>query len=73
MNTETNPSDFSTLSPLLKAEEVAKLLNVSRAFSYFLMQSGQLPTVKLGRAVRVRPQDLLGFIEKNLNSQADNH
>jgi len=72
MNTEKIMIDFNSLSPLLKAEEVAKLLNISRAFSYLLMQSGQIPTVKLGRAVRVRLQDLLAYIEQNLNRQVDN-
>ena len=51
---------------LLKAKEVADLLSVSRSFAYSLMQSGQLPTVQLGRSVRVRPEDLEEFIKLNL-------
>lgn len=56
---------------LLKAGEVAACLNVSRSFAYHLIQTGELPTVRLGKACRVRPQDLTEYIEKNLHRQAD--
>ena len=49
---------------LLKANDVAELLNVSRAMSYHLMQSGQIPVVRINRAVRVKPGDLRSFIEQ---------
>ena len=62
---KTGPS----ISKLLKAQDVADLLNVSRSFAYTLMQSGQLPTVQLGRAVRVRPEDLEEFIQLNVTSK----
>ena len=63
---ETNLSKRPSLGILLKAEEVAELLSVSRSFAYALMQSGQLPTVQIGRSVRVRPEDLEEFIQLNL-------
>jgi excisionase family DNA binding protein len=50
---------------LLKPMEVAQILNISRSFAYQLLQSGQIPTVKMGKTYRVRPQDLAEFIEKN--------
>ena len=53
---------------LLKADEVAGCPNVSRSYAYSSMQTGQIPTVKLGRACRVRPQDLTDFIESSLHS-----
>jgi excisionase family DNA binding protein len=49
---------------LLKASEIAELLNVSRAMSYHLMQSGQIPVVRINRSVRVKPGDLRSFIEQ---------
>lgn len=49
---------------LLKASEVAELLNVSRAMSYHLLQSGQIPVVHINRTVRVKPDDLRSFIEQ---------
>jgi excisionase family DNA binding protein len=52
---------------LLTADEVAYELNVSRSFAYQLMQKGSIRVVKLGRAVRVRRQDLEAFVEANLS------
>jgi excisionase family DNA binding protein len=48
---------------LLTAVEVAKLLNISRAFAYQLMKRGKIRTVSMEGARRVRPEDLLQFIE----------
>ena len=60
---ESNAASFQN-EKLLKAKEVAELLNVSRAMSYHLMQSGQIPVVRINRAVRVKPGDLRSFIEQ---------
>ena len=59
------PSDPSYMGKLLKADEVAEQLNVSRSFAYSLMKSGQLPSVHLGRSVRVHPRDLEEYVELN--------
>ena len=50
---------------LLKASEVARVLNISRAMAYRLMQTREIPTVCIGRARRVRPSDLQSYITKN--------
>jgi excisionase family DNA binding protein len=54
---------------LLKAVQVAEILNVSRAFAYQLMQKGVIPTVKILGARRVRHEDLLRFIQENVGLQ----
>jgi excisionase family DNA binding protein len=51
---------------LLKGEEVADILQVSRSFAYQLLRQGDIPVVRLGRAVRVRAEDLQRFIESNV-------
>jgi excisionase family DNA binding protein len=51
---------------LLKAGEVARILNVSRAFAYRLMQQGKIRTVNIEKSRRVRPEDLGYFIEECL-------
>lgn len=51
---------------LLTGEEIAKILNVSRAYAYQLMRQRMIPTVKIGRSVRVRQEDLEQFISTNL-------
>ena len=50
---------------LLKAGEVAGILNVSKSLVYQLMRQRELQTVKIGAARRVRPKDLKAFIEDN--------
>ena len=70
-NIQTQLVDMPKIEKLLKGNEVARLLNVSRSFAYLLMQTGTIPTVRLGRSIRVRPQDLLEYIEENLHRQPD--
>ena len=70
-NIENQTTTFASWR-LLKVQEVAEVLNVSRSFAYFLLQSGGIPVVKMGRAVRVRPQDLQNYIEQNINRQGEN-
>lgn len=53
--------------PLLKATEVAKILNVSRAYAYQLMHRREIPTVKIGGARRVRLEDLKRYIRENIS------
>ncbi|MEX2161961.1 MAG: helix-turn-helix domain-containing protein [Anaerolineales bacterium] len=59
--------NYEVQSPikLLKAVQVAEILNVSRAFAYRLMQKGIIPTVKILGARRVCLEDLNRYIQKN--------
>lgn len=51
--------------PLLKAGDVARLLNISRSTAFRLIESGAIPAVKLpGRLVRVRMSDVRRLIER---------
>ena len=56
-------------APLHKPSEVAQILRISPSFAYQLMREGILPTVRIGAAVRVRPQDLEAFIQNNVTGQ----
>jgi len=47
---------------LLRIEEVAERLAVSRSMAWKLIAHGQLRSVRIGRAVRVRPADLDGYV-----------
>ena len=51
------------VNTLLKAKDVAEILQISRAMAYNLMQRGEIPTVRIGKARRVRPEDLIKYIE----------
>lgn len=65
---ENKPAEAITYPQLLRANQVAKRLNVSLAMAYHLMQCGDIPTIKFNRTVRVREIDLEKFVERHLNS-----
>jgi excisionase family DNA binding protein len=48
---------------LLTIDQVARQLNVGRTFAWELTASGRLPTVRLGRLVRIRPEDLRRYVD----------
>ena len=56
---------------LLKATDIATILNISRAMAYRLMQLGEIRTVSIGTAKRVRRKDLLAYIENNLSPTSE--
>lgn len=62
-----------TFDKLLKATEVAKILGISKTSAYRLMQTGEIPSVRIGQSiVRVRPADLQRYIEANLTKELHN-
>jgi excisionase family DNA binding protein len=50
---------------LFTGGEVAQILRISRAYAYRLMQRGTIPTIRMGRAVRVSRESLLMFIQES--------
>ena len=60
-----------TPEKLLKATDVARILNISRAMAYRLMQQGEIRSVSIGSARRVRRQDLAMYIEENITPLPD--
>jgi excisionase family DNA binding protein len=55
---------FSETGRLLKANEIAKILQISRSTAYQMMLRNDIPTVHIGKAVRVRRSDLDEFINR---------
>jgi excisionase family DNA binding protein len=51
---------------LLTAPDVARILNISKGAAYKLIQLKQIPSIRINRNVRVRPEDLDEFISQNL-------
>ena len=52
-----------TLPRLLNAQEVAAALNMGLSTVYMLVERGELSSIRIGRSVRIRPEDLEKFIE----------
>jgi excisionase family DNA binding protein len=63
---QDDPLNRTNLERLLTADEVAQILNVSKSFAYQLMQRGEIPTLRLGRAVRCRRQDLFEWVDSQV-------
>ncbi len=64
-----NQNIYQPFTKLLKAPEVAVILNCSKAYIYQLIKKKELPSVQIGYAVRVRPEDLISFIENNMQGK----
>jgi len=58
-------------SLLLRGGEVAKVLGVSRAMAYRLMQRGELPVVRIGSCVRVPAEALKAWIHARVEGGFD--
>jgi excisionase family DNA binding protein len=56
-------------SPLLTIPEVAKQLNVPESYAYELARQGKLPTVKIGKYVRVTYEGLKKY-QMRLDAQS---
>jgi len=54
------------MNNLLNATDVAQRLAISKPFAYRLIQTGAIPSVRIGRCVRVREQDLDAYIGKQV-------
>lgn len=49
---------------LLKPSDAAEILQVSKAHAYVLMKRGEIPSVRIGKIVRVRLEDLERYIKE---------
>lgn len=56
--THWNPDLYAALPPIMTVPEAAAYLRIGRTRAYELVRTGILPSVKLGRLVRI-PRDLL--------------
>jgi excisionase family DNA binding protein len=54
----------ATEPTLLTVDEAARFLRISRAKAYGMAQSGELPTVRMGRSVRVRRDRLEAWLDE---------
>lgn len=54
---------------LLTLSQVADRLQVSMSTLHRRIKAGELPTVRIGRSLRVRPEDLEAYIEKHTETK----
>jgi excisionase family DNA binding protein len=62
--TQGKPMDAvdDTERALLRIEQVARRLSVSRSMAWKIIDDGQLRSLRIGRVVRVRPEDLDAYV-----------
>lgn len=49
---------------LLKGNQVAEFLNISRSQAYGMIKRGEIPSIKFGKCVRVKEEDLCRFMDQ---------
>ena len=49
---------------LLSMEDVCKALGMGKSWTYRRIRSGEIPSVKLGRSIKVRRNDLEAYLEQ---------
>ena len=59
----TNPAPHTPLPELLRPDEVAQLLRLSRPMIYKMAAEGILPSITFGRALRFDPADVKALID----------
>jgi excisionase family DNA binding protein len=58
--------------PLLRAQEVANFLDVSKAQIYHMIKIGQIPALYFGKAVRIRRVDIENLVDGAGNGKSIN-
>lgn len=54
----------------LKVPEVAEMLQIARSRAYELVGSGEIPSVRIGRSVRVSRKELDHWLEEHRQPEA---
>ena len=68
-NNEEMLTDKIKIPQLLTAMDVAEILNIGLSTVYQLVQRQDLPSIHIGRSVRVRTADLDKFIELKVEEE----
>lgn len=58
------------LEPLMLPAEAREILRVSRRRMYDLLRQGEIPAVRIGSRVYVRPNDLRSYIDRMTTQRA---
>ena len=56
---------MQTQERMYKVEDVQRRLGVGRATAYKLVSTGEIPSYRVGRVLRIKPEDVDGFLDKN--------
>jgi excisionase family DNA binding protein len=59
---------FMNTTNFLTAMDIAKMLKISKALAYRLISQGRIQSIRFGKTVRVRTEDLQKFIDQSASS-----
>ena len=62
---EQNYTSFDQLPLVLNADQLAKVLGISRANAYFLLHSKGFPTLRIGKRMVVPKDKFLEWLEQS--------
>ena len=60
--TSEQPADGQVLQ-LMSIDEVCRALGMGKSWTYRKLKSGEIPSVKLGRSIKVKREDLEEYLE----------
>ena len=63
---------MSTNNQILKARDVSQMLGVGLSTVYRAVENGQLPAVRIGKALRFRREAIERFLSEQENRVLDN-
>lgn len=69
--TDPGAEAHTSARPLLDTNALAALLDVSPRTAHRLIADRELPVIKIGRAVRVRPEDVDAYLARNTRPAVD--
>lgn len=61
------------IEPRISVAQLADMWGVSRQHVYNLVTTGELPTVRIGSLIRIRPEDLLEYENRKCRDHASNN
>ena len=61
---QSSLNQIPNMGRLLRPNDVAEILSVSKSYVYKLIRDGAIPSIQIGRSVRVRDRDLMVFIDE---------
>ena len=56
---------MQTQEPMYRVEDVRQRLGVGRATAYKLISKGEIPSYRVGRVLRVKPEDVDNYLARN--------
>jgi excisionase family DNA binding protein len=63
---------FNEYADVVTVDELAEMLKIGRNTAYRLLNSNQIPSVRVGRQRRIRKADVAAFITKNIEWPKEN-